>query len=1105
MKAAQESATGQALAIRQRAEQMALANAVRVPEDLTNLTADEIQRTLHELRVHQIELEMQNEELRLTQEQSDASRARYFDLYDLAPVGYVTLSESGRILEANLTAATLLGVDRGKLARHSFSSFVCKEDHERIDLAYKLLIASGEPQQAQVRLVKKKGAIFWALLEATVSLDPAGRPVSRVMFNDVTKRMRPELILAARSRLLVLAQDSGVTELLRATLDETEALTGSNIGFYHFLEADQTTLTLQAWSTHTERNMCRAEGAGRHYPVDEAGVWADCIRVRRAVIHNHYAALPNRKGMPPGHATVLRELVVPVLRDGRIVAILGVGNKAAEYTEEDARVVTSLADLAWGIVGTKLAQEALRLSEEKFRAITDYTMDWESWFGLDGEYLWVNPAVERITGYTPAEVLALPDFVATLIAPDDRGLFRSHFQGALQGLPGDNFEFRYLHKDGSVQWLSASWQQIRDSSGQSLGVRSSGRNITERKRREDIEAFLARTGSGTPEEPFFNALARYLAHNMGMDIVCIDRLEGDGLTARPVAVWCDGHFEDHLPYALQDTPCGEVVGQVVCCFPAGVCQIFPRDEVLQDLRAESYVGATLWSHDGKPIGLIAVIGRGPLANCALAETTLKLVAERAARELERLDHMQALLDAEWKFRALFEKGPIGVAYHAMIFDASGTPIDYRFLDANASYRELTGVDPRGMNATEAFPGIENDPSDWIGTFGRVARTGEPIRFERYLQFNQRWYDCAAYQYKPDHFVAAFLEITKRKRAEAELTASENRWQRAVACTPIPVMIHDEDGRVLQISAGWTAFSGYGAEDIPTLADWMERAYGKRVFYTQERIDNLFSIDQTVNDGEMFIIAKDGSKRLWDFQTTPLGTVHGGKRVLHSMALDITESKRAEALLQNLLSEKESLLKEIHHRVKNNMQIISSLLRLQSGQSSHPDAKATLLDMQNRVHSMALIHEHLYRSENLAAVDLADYLKGLCQQLSRTFASPPGNIQLHLNLASIRLEIDRAIPCGLLVNELVSNAFKHAFPGGRSGEVRVELHTLTTGTGWHLRVADNGVGLPPEFALGNLTSLGLKLVADLTRQLGARLKIGSGPGAAFEIEFKAGTS
>jgi two-component sensor histidine kinase len=522
--------------------------------------------------------------------------------------------------------------------------------------------------------------------------------------------------------------------------------------------------------------------------------------------------------------------------------------------------------------------------------------------------------------------------------------------------------------------LSASWQQIRDPAGHSLGVRSSGHNVTEPKRAQNVQEFLARTSSGTAGEPFFNALARYLAQSLGMDFVCIDRLEGDGLTAQTVAVWCDGHFEDNVSYALKDTPCGQVVGKAVCCYPASVCQYFPRDQVLEDLRAESYIGATLWSHEGKPIGLIAVISRSPLANRSQAEATLKWVAERAARELERLQYEQALLEAEWKFRALFENGPIGVAYHAMIYDSAGTPSDYLFLDANASYRELTGVDPRGKTATQAFPGIENDSFDWIGTYGRVARTGEPIRFEQQLESNGRWYDCCAYQYKPDHFVVAFLEITKRKRAEASL--------------------------------------------------------------------------------------------------------------------------------QESLREKESLLKEIHHRVKNNLQIISSLLRLQAGRLDSPSAKAALQDMQNRVRSMALIHETLYRSENLAAVDLADYLKSLCQQLFRTLVVTPGSPQLHLDLAPVCLQIDQAIPCGLLVNELVSNALKHAFPAGRRGELRIELATLAEGAGWRLRVADDGVGLPPGFDLQDLTSLGLKLVSDLARQLGARLEIGAGPGAVFEIEFKA---
>jgi signal transduction histidine kinase len=139
---------------------------------------------------------------------------------------------------------------------------------------------------------------------------------------------------------------------------------------------------------------------------------------------------------------------------------------------------------------------------------------------------------------------------------------------------------------------------------------------------------------------------------------------------------------------------------------------------------------------------------------------------------------QRLAEAERKFSALFEKGPIGVAFHVMVRDQSGRAVDYRFLDANLAYQKLTGIDPRGKTVTQAFPGIENDPFDWIGTFGHVALTGEDIRFEQYLASNDRWYDCVGYQYKPDHFVAAFIEITERKRAEAHLRDSNERLKLA---------------------------------------------------------------------------------------------------------------------------------------------------------------------------------------------------------------------------------------------------------------------------------------------------------------------------------------
>jgi len=162
------------------------------------------------------------------------------------------------------------------------------------------------------------------------------------------------------------------------------------------------------------------------------------------------------------------------------------------------------------------------------------------------------------------------------------------------------------------------------------------------------------------------------------------------------------------------------------------------------------------------------------------ETIYKRNADNSPKQIfgtgrnitESKQNQEALLEAEWKFKALFEKGPIGVAYHEMIYDETGKAYDYRFIDANEAYLELTGVDPRGKTVLEAFPGIENDTFDWIGTFGQVAKTGITNRFETYLQANNRWYDCVGYQYKPDHFVAAFVEITKRKKAEQALKESQ---------------------------------------------------------------------------------------------------------------------------------------------------------------------------------------------------------------------------------------------------------------------------------------------------------------------------------------------
>jgi hypothetical protein len=167
----------------------------------------------------------------------------------------------------------------------------------------------------------------------------------------LTQQKRAEKIMHARLRLLKFAESHSLEEFTQATLDESEALTASTIGFYHLVEADQQTLLLQTWSTNTLQHMCKAEGKGQHYDITEAGVWVEGVYQRRPVIHNSYDGLPNRKGMPPGHAPVTRELVVPIIRANKIVAIIGVGNKPSDYDEWDVE-----ADHFWVISrGTSLS------------------------------------------------------------------------------------------------------------------------------------------------------------------------------------------------------------------------------------------------------------------------------------------------------------------------------------------------------------------------------------------------------------------------------------------------------------------------------------------------------------------------------------------------------------------------------------------------------------------------------------------------------------------------------------------------------------------------------------------------------------------------------
>lgn len=218
---------------------------------------------------------------------------------------------------------------------------------------------------------------------------------------------RAQVLINLRLELMEHAATHTMKELLQHTLDEVCRLSDSPIGFYHFVEPDQQSLSLQAWSTRTLNEFCTANGVDLHYPIEYAGIWADCVRQRQPVIHNDYASLPNRKGLPEGHAPVIRELVVPIMRAGQVVAILGIGNKAEDYTSGDTDLVSYLADVVWEIIGRKRSEEEQHKLGVRYQTLQSVSRDGIHILDQSGNLVESNESFRQMLGYTYEDSLQL--------------------------------------------------------------------------------------------------------------------------------------------------------------------------------------------------------------------------------------------------------------------------------------------------------------------------------------------------------------------------------------------------------------------------------------------------------------------------------------------------------------------------------------------------------------------------------------------------------------------------------------------------------------------------------------------------------------------------
>ena len=464
---------------------------------------------------------------------------------------------------------------------------------------------------------------------------------------------------------------------------------------------------------------------------------------------------------------------------------------------------------------------------------------------------------------------------------------------------------------------------------------------------------------------------------------------------------------------------------------------------------------------------------------------------------ERKKIEEALCESESIFSTIFKKYPNPMSINTA---------DGRYVDANEYFEEYTGFSKEEViGKTTIELGIFDNAEARKKYLKKLLEKNEISNFELNLYTKDKrrvtgLTSSVIVKMKGENFIFTVLnDITERKNLEQALLENEEKFRMMFDDSPLGIFQTSMDERIIYVNNSFAQILGYDSvnETKRALNFNLSSIYvesGKRKLIIEE-INNS-------NDGrhveELQLYKKDKNVVIVLASFTKVYDEINNIYMLEGYIEDITERKTNEIKLKESLHEKEILLKEIHHRVKNNLQIISSLLNLQQNYLKNKEDVRIFQDSQNRVKSMAIIHEKLYESKDLSKVDLRDYINSLTHYLYLSYGVEYGRIKLVLDIDEIYFEIEKSISFGILINELISNCLKHAFPDGRKGTIMISLKK--DGNKLEFIIKDDGKGLPGNFDISEINSLGLKLINNLTMQLNGFMEIDTVEGTAFKITF-----
>ena len=903
------------------------------------------EKLIHELQVHQIELEMQNEALREARIALEESHDNYLDLYEFAPVGYLTLSKKAVILEANLTSASLLGIDRRRFIKNRFRGFVAPEYLEQWDHHFIAAQHSPDKKTCDLELLKGDGSRFNARVVSTLIEREKKEPVIRVAISDITDiRTAEKALHTSRDRLTALLHNtSDIIRILdregRIVFDT--ATSGEVLGYppgftigkspFEFIHPEDV--------PNIQREMARV------FEKTNTGLPSE-FRIRKA--------------------------------DGTYVWVESVGKNLFGVSGIDGIVTTTR------IIGErKKAEEALRESEARYSSLFDNSYSISILTNPDnGMIVDANEAAARYYGYSREQLTTM-------------GIF----------------DLNRLDKKTVIQNLI-------------------------RRKTEGAKHFFS---------------THYLASG-------------------------------------------------------------------EQRSVEVYSG---------PI----MVHEKPLFYSIIHDVTDKRKTE------------EALKASEEHFRGIFENAPVGI-FHSLP--------DGAIIDVNPAYAKIFGYDsPEELIKIVNRHGVAE--TSYVHPALRAAYVRKVIESGTWQIFENQYYRkdgsiiYCLLSFRPltnpvtgsQELEGFVVDISNLKKAEEDLQKSRQILEGILNTIPVRVFWKDKNLVYLGCNTPFAQDAGFEKpEDIIGKDDyrmgWREQAElyraDDRLVIESGRIKFLIEEPQTTPSGDQShlltskvplkdakgeIIGVLGSylditdRKLMEEEVRSLNRVLE-QRVAErtreltcsneQLAEEIKARTNAEETVRHSLDEKDLLLREIHHRVKNNLQIIASLLNLQSRYITDKKVLETLRDSQSRVRAMALVHERIYQSPEIGTINLAEYLRYLINQLFRFYNIPQSQVEISVDIDDIPADIDTAIPLGLIINELVSNALKHAFPEGRKGKISIEGAKMESGQ-LEFIFRDNGIGMPADYDWKNSHTLGLRLVKSLSKQLMGTADMVQDGGTVYTISVK----